>query len=244
VRGTARRSAVPHTRRLGSIALVLASSAIPVASSPAPPAARVLSAAVAPAEIKYGADLTVAGRLTDAGLGVGAASLALQSEPYPSRRFVTLARSSTGADGSFSFAGVRPDRNTRLRVTLEGSTATTSPVLAVIVDPDTTLKARSLGPGRTRLNLRMRHTPWGRSESVSARWFLAARGTRVFRLAAVTPTRALSRYVTYAGATINPPSKRFVYRVCLNPAWERAMGAPATHRSCPEHDFAVRRDVR
>jgi hypothetical protein len=195
-----------------------------------------------PGELKYGAALTVAGRLVEAGQGVSAATLALQGEPYPYRRFVTLARATTGPDGSFAVGGVRPDRNTRLRVTVEGSPAASSPVLAVIVDPAVAIHSQSIGPGRTRLSLRVRHTPQGES-AASVWWFVAARGTRVFRVAAVTPTWALSRSVTYASATISPPSRRFVFRVCMNPSWEDAMGAPATHRPCPEHGFAVRRDV-
>lgn len=228
---------------MASIALAIALSAVAGASSPASPVARMLSASAVPGELKYGGELTVAGRLVDGGQGVGAVTLALQSAPYPFRRFITLGRSMTGPDGSFAFGDVRPDRNTRLRVRVEGSPPATSPVLTVIVDPAVAVNARSLGPGRTLLSLRVLHTPQGESPSTSAWWFVAARGTRVFRLAAVTPTRALSGSVTYASATINPPSGRFVFRVCLNPSWEHAMGAPATHRPCPDHGFGVRRDV-
>jgi hypothetical protein len=241
------RRTSPRARRVASLALGAALapawSAVAGASSPPAPTARVLSASAVPGELKYGAGLTVAGRLLDAGQGVGAAPLALQSAPYPFRRFVTLGRTTTGPNGSFAFGDVRPDRNTRLRVTVEGSPATTSPVLGVIVDPAVALNARSLGPGRIRLSLRVRHTPQDAAEAASAWWFVAARGTRVFRLAAVTPTRALSPSVSYASTTINPPSKRFAFRVCLNPPWERAMGPAATHRPCPEHGFGVRRNV-
>jgi hypothetical protein len=114
----------------------------------------------------------------------------------------------------------------------------------VTVDPTASIRAVSLAPGKTRLSLRVRHTPYGRSAPVSAWWFLAAHGTHIFRLAAVTSTRELSPELTYASATVDPPSKRFVYRVCLNPTWERAMGRPSTHRSCPQNDFAVAHDVR
>jgi hypothetical protein len=212
-------------------------------ASLAPPVVRVLGASVTPGEVTYGAGVAVTGHLTDGGQGVGAAPLALQADSYPFRGFATVARLTTGTDGSFSFVGVRPNRDSRLRVVLEGSPATRSPVLAVIVDPSAASKARNLGPGRTRLSLRVRHTRAVGSASVRAWWFVAARGTRVFRLAAVTATSELSPGVTYATVTVDPPSKRFVYRVCLNPTWEYAMGAPATHRPCPQHDFAVRHSV-
>jgi hypothetical protein len=203
----------------------------------------VLAALVTPGEVTYGAGVTVAGHLTDGGQGVGAAPLALQVDSYPFRGFASVAHLTTGADGGFTFVGVRPNRNSHLRVVVEGSPATRSPVLSVIVDPNAASNARSLGLGRTRLSLRLRHTREGGSASVSAWWFVAARGTRVFRVAAVTATSELSPGVTYATVTVDPPSKRFVYRVCLNPTWESAMGAPATHRPCPQHDFAVRHSV-
>jgi len=213
-------------------------------TSPSPPVGRVLSASVAPGELAYGAALAVTGRLTDAGQGVGGAPVALQAAAYPFRRFATVARLATGPDGGFAFTSVRPDRDTRLRVVAEGPPAAGSGVLTAIVDPVAAINARSLGPGRVYLSLRLSHTLEGGSSSVSARWFLAARGRRVFRLAAVTLTHELARGLTYASVTVNPPARRFVYRVCLNPTWERAMGAPATHRACPEHDFTVPRRVR
>lgn len=204
----------------------------------------MLSASVSADELSYGAELTVTGRLAEAGQGLSAVPLALQADPYPFHGFATVAHARSEPDGSFAFLGVRPDRNTRLRVVVEGSPTVASPVLAVTVDPAAAIKAVALAPGMTRLSLRVRHTPYGRSAPVSAWWFLAARGTRVFRLAAVTSTRELSPELTYASVTIDPPSKRFVYRVCLNATWERAMGPPSAHRPCPRNDFAVTHDAR
>jgi hypothetical protein len=221
---------------------VAGASSTPPASE-APVITRVLGASVTPGEVTYGGAVTVAGRLTDANQGMSAAEVVLQADAYPFHGFAALARAATAADGGFTFTGVRPDRNTRLRVVLEGSPTTTSAQLSVTVDPSVAINARSLGPGRTRLSIRLGHTVHAGSASASASWFVAARGTRVFRLAAVTQTRELSPGLTYASATIDPPSKRFVYRICLNPAWEHAMGPPATHGRCPRRDYEVRRDV-
>jgi hypothetical protein len=226
-------------------ALILALTLSTIAVTPAPAAALApeVSAVVVPAELTYGTAATVSGHAVDAGHGLEGARLALQVDPFPFRGFLTIARVTTTGDGSFAFAGVRLDRNARLRVALEAAPGTMSPVLSVIVDPAVAINAASLGPGRTRLSLRLRHAREGRSAPVSAWWFVAARGTHVFRLAAVTSTSELSPGLTYASATIDPPSTRFVYRVCLNPSWERAMGADAAHHRCPEHDFTVSHDV-
>jgi hypothetical protein len=230
-------------RRLGAGALALALTGFAVASAPASPVGPILSASVVTHELTYGATLAVTGSLTNGGVGMGAAPLALQADAYPFRGFLTIAHSSTAPDGSFAFVGVRLSRNTRLQVVAESTQDTTSSLLGVIVNPSAESYARSLGPGRTRLSVRLRHTPLSGSAPTIARWFVAARGTRIFHLAAVTQTRELSPGLTYASAIVDPPSKRFVYRVCLNPTWEYAMGPAATHRHCPEQDFKVPHDV-
>jgi hypothetical protein len=223
------------------VVLALTPTAVAGATSPAAPSGTVLSASAAPAELTIGGSVTVSGILTNAGHGVPGATLALQSEAYPFRGFATVAHLTSAPDGRFSFAAIRPDRNTRLRVLAEGTMVATSPELPVVVDPAIAINARRLGPGATRLSIRARHTVATGSQPVSAWWYAAPRGTSLFRLTAVTPTRELTPGVTYASAIVNPPAKRFVYRVCLNPSWERAMGPPAAHGPCPQHDFKVRR---
>lgn len=223
--------------------LAPALAAIVVSIAHAAPDAPELTASATPDELTYGTALSVTGFLLQAGRGVQDASLALQADAYPFRRFVTVARLQTMADGSYAFSGVKPNRNTRMRVVEEGTPGASSRELAVTVDPLAALNAVSLGRGRTRLSLRVSHTREGGSPSVDAWWFAAARGTRLFHLVAVTPTRELSPGVTYASTTIDPPAKRFAYRVCLNPTWEHAMGAPGSHGPCPEHDYLARGDA-
>jgi hypothetical protein len=220
------------------VALALAMTSAAGAPAAAPPEAQI-SASATPAELTIGARLTVGGVLTIGGRGVAGVALALQSEAYPFRGFSTVAHLASGQDGSFSFRGVTVERNSRLRVVEEGASAASSRDLRVLVDPAVAINARRLGPGATRLSVRIRHSVEGGSPSSSALWFTAARGTRVFRLAAITPTRELAPGVSYASAVIDPPAKRFGYRVCLNPAWEHAMGPPAAHGPCPRHDFKL-----
>ena len=224
--------------RLRGCAAAAAASLLAAASAPASPGAPELSATVAPAELTIGAPATVSGRLT-APPAAGAAVLALQSEPYPFHGYATIATATAAADGSFVFAALHPDRNTRLRVLVEGQPAS-GPELTVIVDPRAALSARSLGRGQTLLSVRVQHALLGSTDPVSAAWFVRARGSRVFRLAATTLTRELSPGLLYASATVDPPARRFIYRVCINPAWEHAMGARSSHGACPSRDFALR----
>jgi hypothetical protein len=226
---------------LAATVLIVAASSLCAPGAQA--AAPELSATATPAELSYGGELNVTGRIAGEGRGLAGVPLALQANAYPFRGFQTVAHLSSASDGSFQFASVRPDRNMRMRVVAEGASAASSPTLAVTIDASSAINASSLGAGRVRLSLRLGHTISGGSPPVSARWFVAAAGSRVFELAAVTLTREISHGLTYASAIVDPPSKRFIYRVCLNPLWEAAMGPPASHGACPEHDYAVAHDV-
>jgi hypothetical protein len=194
-----------------------------------------LIASLSSAELTLGTPLTVAGQALEGGAPLADAPLALEAEPYPYRAFATLARTVSGSGGSFTFAPVQLALDTRLRVQLEGAApSATSPVLSATVDPSVTLSAADLGPGRSYLSVRLGHAPRLASGPVQASWYVAARGSRAFRLIDATPTRELSHGVTYASATIDPPATHFVYRVCLNATWERAMGPAASHGRCPQ----------
>lgn len=222
------------------VAAILA-GALPAAGAPAAsvaPAPAII-ATVAPAEIGVGASVTVSGALPPGTSPPLAASVALQGDPYPHRGYVTLARAEASPTGAFTFAGVRPDRNTRLRVVLAAQPALASASLAVTVDPRVALAARSLRAGATRLSVRIVHTLHGGAGATQAWWYVQARGTRTFRLQDVTQTRELAPGVLYASATIDPPSRRFTYRVCVNPPWEAAMGTAGAHGRCPSHDFML-----
>jgi hypothetical protein len=230
-------------RRVAVLAIALALLAAATAPNAGLAAADELNVSLSSSELPIGAPLALSGQAPAGGTALASTALALQADPYPYRGFQTIAHALSTPDGSFSFAGVQATLNTRLRVVVEGSPAAVSRTLSVIVDPRVAINATTLAAGRTRLSVRVGHAPQLASHSVSAWWFTAARGTRTFRLAAVTPTRELSGGVTYASTTVDPPSKRFIYRVCLNPSWERAMGAPTAHGPCPQHDFEVARDV-
>jgi hypothetical protein len=243
------RTALPAA--LAALALLGAAAPAPAAApGPGPAGAAavepVIAATVAPAELALGASVTVTGSIAAAVAAPGSPSpaapvlLALQADPYPYRGYTTVARVQATPGVAFSFTGLRPDRNTRLRVVLDADPAIAAAALGVIVDPRVATASRSLGPGQTLLSIRLRHTRLGGATTTDVWWYVQAHGSRVYRLAAVTPSRELAAGLLYANATIDPPSSRFNYRVCLNPAWEGAMGAPGAHGRCPGHDFLLR----
>jgi hypothetical protein len=220
---------------LASVCAFLALCGVPSLAEGEP----TISAAVTPAELTIGKTLTVSGEIAETGLPSAGSPLVLQASSYPYSTFETVSHTMATADGSYSFAAVGLEENTRLRVVLEGATNVSSPTIAITVDPLVAINSSSLGPGRVRLSIRIHHTSTHGFAPTSAHWYVAARGSDVFRPSTETPTREISPGVTYASAIVDPPSRHFLYRVCLNPSWEATMGSPSSHGACPNHAFRL-----
>ncbi|MHB8531668.1 MAG: serine hydrolase [Solirubrobacteraceae bacterium] len=238
-----------NPRPLTAALLVLLSlAAVGHAAAPAPaafaapavaaPAVSILAAAQ-PAELTIGRALTVNGRELEGAAPLAGRPLVLQSAPYPYTSFAAIAHTSTAADGSFSFDRVTLGLNSRLRVLAQAPAAGVSATLQVIVDPAVALASRSLGPGRVRLSVRVVHGREAGGAAGKAHWYLAPRGSRRYTPAGSTPLRESATGVSRASTIVNPPSRRFSYRVCLNPGWEAAMGPPGAHGACPDHPFTL-----
>ena len=213
------------------LTLLLAPAAAPALAEYIP-----ITASAVPAELPLGAPSTITGR-------VGSRStppvrLVLEASYFPFTGFVPAAETTTAPDGSFAFPFV-PSGNVRLRIGWS-SQSSHSAIFSITVDPRAALHARSLGPGRVLLSARISHGPRP-SPPVAARWYLARRGSDVYHLAATTTTKELPGSVTYASAIVNPPARRFLWRVCMNPAWEAALGAPGAHGRCPPRGFRLPR---
>ena len=207
------------------------------ATAEAPPAPGV-SASLSPAEVTYGSTVTLSGRAEGP---PWPAALVVQANAYPYRAWHVIAAVPGSPDGSFTFTGLRLERNTRLRVVSEAATPARSATLAVVVDPAVALSASMPAPGRTRLGVRLTHSPQLHLRGGRAMWFVAPPGGRRFAPAAATPLREIAAGSAYAAATVSPPSRSFYFRVCLDPGWGSAMGpggAPA--RRCRGGDLEAR----
>ena len=183
--------------------------------------------------------VTLGGAVTVSGLAPPGAALTLEADAWPFHGFAPLANAVTGAAGSYVFAPLRPDRNMLLRVTLAGASAGASPAVALTVYPRVRLLARSLGPGRTMLALGVRHVRTAGGAPPVVRWFAAAPGSRAYHLIAVSGSGELPGGLLRAQVVIDPPARRFMFRVCLNPAWEAAMGTAAERGGCPRRGFVL-----
>jgi len=223
---------VGRPRRVGLLAVagLALGPAAAVAQAPTTPVAR-------PDAIRFGDTTTIAGALTDASGATHAGAVAqLQQSPYPYKGFVDAAHTLVGLDGSFAFAGVKPDRNTRYRV-VSGPPAVATGEVLVTVAPRGVASSRKLGPGRVRLSLKLRHSRHFRWRREPVRWYVRRRGGRKFKPVARTHAREPRRGMTTATVTIAPPSRRFAFRACLEPPDLVGSGPTPPALRCPRRSF-------
>jgi len=211
--------------------------------------APVLTATLAPPEPALGSAFTVEGTAANGGAPAPGLGLQLEVSPYPYKAWQIAGAGQSRPDGSFSILAPAPERNERVQVVETGNAHSSTQILHATVDPRVALAASSLGPGRVRLSARIAHAAGVASPPITARWYLAARGSSAYHLTAMTATHELPGAVTYASAIVNPPASSFSWRVCVNPPWEAAMGPAAAHGPCPPHGFhlsaaAARRSSR
>ena len=212
-------------------------SAPRAASASRPRAAAASSAARARSRARAGADrdrrrsdglrTRRSGRRTTRGRARGA-----PGQGYPFGEYATLARAMTAADGSFSLPVAGAERNTRLRVVLEGQPSIASAPALLTVDPAVSVAARALGPGTHAAD--SAHAAHDRGALGARPGLLVALARRPVSVRpAPTSTRELAPGVTYASAVVDPPARRFSFSVCVNPTWEHAMGPRSSHGRCP-----------
>jgi hypothetical protein len=194
------------------------------------------SVALSESQLTLGTPVSVSGVVAQ---GAGE-TLMLEAEAWPSHRYAPIATTASGPAGAYAFAPLRPDRDMLLRVAVAGAgpEARSAPV-ALVVFPRVRLSARSLGPGRTLLTLGVRHARTGGGAGTTVRWFTATPGSHAYHLVAVSGSRELPSGLLEAQTVIDPPARRFTFRVCLNPPWEAAMGTVADRGSCPRAAFVL-----
>jgi hypothetical protein len=134
----------------------------------------------------------------------------------------------TGADDSFTFT-VAPDRDTRYRVLLLGTTA--NALVEVDVTGQTITKIRALPLGRAKVVVVVFHPRdlrWGRAR---VQWWFASGRGRFIRFP-TTRTIRLSPYVAVLSETATLPAGRFRWRACMHAAGDRALASPRRPPGC------------
>ena len=226
-------------RRHTATASLLAAAALALVPLARADAGTALTLQLRTNVIAFGDALTVGGTITHDGSPVAGAAVELQLDRYPYGGFVEISSARSAADGTFAFAGVRPSRNSRVRVIEADDPSVQSAPQDVTVNPAVTLSSRVLGRGRTLLSATAVHTRSYGSPPVGAYWYVAPRGSLHFQFVAMSETREARPGVTTMSVIVDPPQRRFSFVVCFVPAWAKAMGHPSARRPCRAHDFVA-----
>ena len=97
---------------------------------PKAPTGTDLTIAANPNPVRFGLATTLSGKLKSG----GGTAVQLQADEHPFEgTYVTVAQATTATSGDYSFAGVRPKRNTNYRVEAQTTPRTKSPTLLVRV---------------------------------------------------------------------------------------------------------------
>ena len=225
-------------KRLVARSALLACSLLLPCLTPTLARGTAISISAQPAVVTLRDATTISGTVAQSAQPAAGVPLQLQADPYPFRTLHTVATTLSEADGAFSFPPLPLTRDTHLRVVASAPIAGQSATITVAVAPLATLAARSLGPGRVHLSLRLTHAAGLRSPPVPVSWYLAPLGHGSFQQATVTDSSELSGAVSYASATVDPPARRFRYRACLSPLWAPAMATGQKSGSCPGGNLA------
>ena len=219
------------------MALLVAAALLLVLAAPA--RAAEVSATLDPAGgVRYGAETTVRGAVTEGGVPLAAQPVVLEARRYPFRgAWRALATAVTGADGGFSFTRAL-DRNHRLRVRHE-PTGALSATLRAYVYPSFRLAFRELPGGAIRITQTYR-VPRDVRLRRRTRFYVGPQTRRRAPLRAIVPTRLIRPGRYRAVARVRIPASfggRFRYVSCFPYSPGSGMGNPS--RRCPTRRFPV-----
>ena len=201
-------------------------------------AAEVSASLEPPGGVRYGAQTTVRGAVTEAGVPLPAQPVVLEGRRYPfDGPWQPLATAVTAADGTFSVTAAL-DRNHRLRVR-HAPTAALSPTLRAFVFPSFRLAFVELRPGLIRITQTYR-VPRDVQLRRRTRFYVGPQTRRRAPLRAIVPTIRVRPGRYRAVARVRIPAAyggRFRYVSCFPYSPGSGMGNPS--RRCPPARFPV-----
>jgi hypothetical protein len=137
----------------------------------------------------------------------------LYARPFPYRSRRVVAKTTTGANGSFAFR-IRPDRDTRFRAKVAGAGATNAVQIDVLAKAPE--RARALPLGRARVSIVVYHPSglhWGRGRVA---WSFATGSHTRFSSSPATVSTRLSPYADRLTTVVTLPAGSFRWRACLH----------------------------
>jgi hypothetical protein len=201
------------------------------ASARAQPTTPAIMLTATPSSVFSGQRVTLSGRTANVPPG---SEVQLYANKYPYRRSAPVAATHTNPDGSFSFAR-RPDRNTRYRVHLVGTSA--SATLSLDVAAHTTIRAKPLPLGRAKVLIVLFHPKDLRVGRAPVEWSFASGGSGRFVAAPPTRTVKLSPYAIVLYTSVALPAGHYGRRACFRACGDRAMADPGRPPGCTGFGF-------
>jgi hypothetical protein len=168
--------------------------------------------------------------------GAAGTTVRLSASPYPYGRAHPVASTITGAGGAFDFR-LRPDRDTRYRVSAPDLPAHAQATFDVAVAGKVVVKLAPLLLGRARVTIAAFHPRDLQWAGATVRWQFAAGQHGRFVTGPTTRTRRLSPYVVLARTTVALPAGRYRFRACFDAPGERALADPGAPPGCTGRGF-------
>ena len=215
-------------RRTSTTILALA-AALALALTASAQAATSITANASDSEIVFGDSISISGTTSPP---APAQTATLQVAKYPYDAFEPAGTTTTGADGSFTFDGVEPDRNSRYQVVI--GTDKSSPI-DVTVDEKLTTEVKNQSLGRLLVRIRSekpKDLAWGDHK---AYWYVADNPSNTFRRVKTNTTKQGSAGVLKLSATFQVPGGSIRFFECFSGPDKQAMGPPEAHGKC-HHD--------
>jgi hypothetical protein len=214
-------------RAIGALAGVLAALACVAPSAVAASAGPSITLEASRARIDIGSAVTLSGQV--AGVAPGA-QVRLYASPYPYPPARPLTTTAIAADGSYSFRAL-PDRNTRYRVAIVG-TSTNSNVLQVLVVGRQITKVKAITLGRASVVIVAFHPVDLRWGGARVTWSFATGSRGRFVSAPGTIAKRVSRHVVILRTTIALPAGHFRWRACFHAQGDHALLNPRRPQGC------------
>jgi hypothetical protein len=185
-----------------------------------------------PRRVIAGSPVRLVGSVDD----VAGTTVRLSASPYPYRRADPVASTITGAGGAFFFR-LRPDRDTRYRVSAPGLAAHAEATFDIAVAGKVVVKLAPLPLGRARVTIVAFHPRDLHWAGATVRWQFAGGAHGRFAATPPTQTRRLSPYVVLAQTTLALPAGRYRFRACFHAPGERALADPGAPPGCTGRGF-------
>jgi hypothetical protein len=168
--------------------------------------------------------------------GNAGTTVRLSASPYPYGRANPVATTITGADGAFLFR-LRPDRDTRYRISAPGLPADAQATFDVAVAGKVVVKLAPLPLGRARVTIVAFHPRDLHWAGATVRWQFASGPQARFADTPATQTRRVSPYVAVARTTVALPAGRYRFRACFHAPGEQALADRGAPPGCTGRGF-------